>query len=153
MPLPKIHPNSHISYHVGLKILLRKEDEFLFLQPALGSRFDLPGGRISKEERETPLHEILKREVQEELGGALTYHLGPSIFQYRRYFQPLNLNVFLNVYEANFLSGNILLSPEHKGYQWINPLEFLLKENHFLSKEEYLGFKNYFQRVLKKENA
>lgn len=153
MPSPKTSPNRHISYHVGLKILLRKQDEFLFLKPALGSSFDLPGGRISVEEKETPLHEILHREIREELGPTLKYQLGSSAFQYRRYFPALNLSVFLNVYEAVFISGDILLSPEHRSYQWINPLEFPFKEAQFLSKEEYLGFKNYFQKVVKKENA
>ena len=153
MPASKPSPNNHLSYQVGLKVLLRKQDEFLFLKPALGATFDLPGGRISVEEKNTPLHEILHREIREELGKDVQYQLGPSIFQYRRYFPALNLNVFLNVYEAAFISWDILLSPEHSSYQWINPMEFFLKETHFLSKEEYLGFKNYFQKIVKKENA
>lgn len=33
-------------YHVGLKVLLKKGDEFLFLTDAVGKHFDLPGGRI-----------------------------------------------------------------------------------------------------------
>ncbi|HLB58498.1 MAG: hypothetical protein A2977_02215 [Alphaproteobacteria bacterium RIFCSPLOWO2_01_FULL_45_8] len=149
MPPPKTSADRHVSYHVGLKILLRRQDEFLFLKSPFSACFDLPGGRIGTEEKITPLKDILQREVKEELGGTLHYQLGKPAFLFRRYFPTLKLNVFLSVYEATYISGNLQLSSEHTSYHWINPIEFLLKENHFLSKEEYLGFKTYFQQTLK----
>jgi len=90
-------------YHVALKILLRKGNKFLFLRESLRKRWDLPGGRIDRNEGKTPFEKIIEREVQEEL------------------------------------------SSEHTSYHWIEPGKIRLKEKDFLSKEEYLAFKNYFR--------
>ena len=139
--------DNHISYHVGLKILLRKKNEFLFLKPPFGSSFDLPGGRIGREEALTPLEEIIHREIREELGDSLQYHLDKPAFQFRRYFPSRGLNVFLTVYEAHFIKGEIHLSDEHQSYQWINPALFAFQESDFLNTEEYLPFKNYLFKL------
>ena len=108
-------------YHVGLKVLLKKEDEFLFLTDAVGKHFDLPGGRIDDVEHTTPLIEVIAREVSEKLGEEIKYKLGKPVFQFRRHFESKGLHIFLTVYEAEYLSGEIKLSAEHSDFQWINP--------------------------------
>lgn len=135
-------------YHVGLKILLKKGNEFLFLTEAGGKRFDLPGGRIDDVEHTTPLTEILAREVMEELGEEIKYKLGKPIFQFRRHRENIDLHVFLTVYEAEYVSGEIQLSSEHSNYKWINPKEFDFEEKDFVHKEEYLAFKKYFDGLI-----
>ncbi len=72
------------TYQVGLKILLKKEDKFLFLIDSSTGFLDLPGGRIDEIEHETQLTEIIAREVNEELGENIKYKLGKPIFQFRR---------------------------------------------------------------------
>lgn len=132
-------------YHVGLKILLKKGDEFLFLKSAYGTQFDLPGGRIDDVEHETPLVEILAREVAEELGGEIKYKLGKPVFQFRRHFEKLGLRIFCVAYEAEYISGEIHLSSEHSGYQWITREKFQeFAENDFFSAEEFRAFREYF---------
>lgn len=69
-------------YHVGLKVLLKKGDEFLFLTDAVGKHFDLPGGRIDDVERMTPLTEVIAREVGEEFGEEVKYKLGKLVFNF-----------------------------------------------------------------------
>ena len=54
-------------FHVGLKVLLKKENTYLFLKTEPGY-FDLPGGRIDNVEYRTPLMNVLAREIREELG-------------------------------------------------------------------------------------
>ena len=135
-------------YHVGLKVLLKKGDEFLFLTDAVGKRFDLPGGRIDDVEHTTPLIEVIAREVGEELGEELKYKLGKPVFQFRRHFESKELHIFLTVYEADYLSGEIKLSTEHSNYQWINPRKVDLKEEDFFHKEEYLAFEKYFENLV-----
>jgi 8-oxo-dGTP pyrophosphatase MutT (NUDIX family) len=134
-------------YHVALKILLKRDNTFLFLRPR-GSeeQFDLPGGRIDNVEHEMLLEEVLAREVREELGDNLKYKLGKPLFQFRRHFEDKNWHIFITVYEADFLSGDIELSDEHSSYEWISQNEFTYTENNFFSREEYLAFKKYFEK-------
>ena len=134
-------------YHVGLKVLLKKRDDFLFLTDAAGKHFDLPGGRIDDVEHTTPLAEVIAREVSEELGEEIKYKLGKPVFQFRRHFESKGLHVFLTVYEAEYLSGEIKLSTEHSGLQWIAPRKVNFKEEQFFHKEEYLAFKKYFENL------
>lgn len=55
------------SFHLGIKVLLRNiEEKFLLLERAhktRGTYWDIPGGRIHKNESIT---EALKREIEEE---------------------------------------------------------------------------------------
>lgn len=141
----KTSKRNYAVYHVGLKILLKKGDEFLFLKSADGTQFDLPGGRIDDVEHETPLVEILAREVAEELGEEIKYKLGKPVFQFRRHFESKGWHIFLTVYEAEYVSGEIQLSSEHSGYQWITPEKFQeFAENDFFSAEEFRAFREYF---------
>jgi len=71
---------AYATYHVGLKILLKREDEFLFLTNNIGKRFDFPGGRINDIEYDIPLIKIIEREVREELGEKVRYKLGKIAF-------------------------------------------------------------------------
>ncbi|HBD05761.1 TPA: hypothetical protein DCZ32_04875 [Candidatus Uhrbacteria bacterium] len=136
---------NHANYNVGLKVLIKKGNEFLFLTNSKNGYFDLPGGRIDNNEHEKPLSEIIEREVTEELGNEFRYKLGKLIFSFRRHFENKNLHVFLAVYEAEYLSGDIQLSNEHDGYKWMNPKNINLKEENFFSKEEYKAFKTFFK--------
>ena len=135
-------------YHIGLKVLLKKADEFLFLTDAIGKRLDLPGGRIDDVEHYVPLHEVIAREVREELGGEVKYKLGKPVFQFRRHIESKGVHIFITVYEADYLSGEVQLSFEHVNYQWINFKKSGLKEKDFFNNEEYLAFKKYFKKII-----
>ena len=146
MSKKKTQHENHLSYQVGLKVLLKKDGKFLFLKSPLGPCLDLPGGRIGRKEKDTPLTQVIQREIEEELGNSIKYKVEQPVFQFRRYFDYLDLHIFITVYEATFLSGEINLSSEHESYQWIDD-PAALKEKDFLSTEEFLQFKNYFEKI------
>jgi 8-oxo-dGTP diphosphatase len=138
--------NNYATYFVAMKILVKKNGMFLFLRDVSGKRFDLPGGRIDANENFVALNKIIAREVREELGKKFKYELGPVLFQYRRIFQD-DKKIFITVYEAKYLSGEIKLSDEHTEFQWIDPKYFKFGQKDFLHKEEYLAFKKHFSSV------
>jgi 8-oxo-dGTP diphosphatase len=134
-------------YNVGLKILLKKNNEFLFLTYRANKHIDLPGGRIDEDERDMPLEKIIEREVREELGPDLKYKLGKPLLQFRRYWKDKDMYIFIIIYEADYISGEIELSSEHSKYEWIAPKNFYFPRANFSSNEEYLAFKNYFKTL------
>lgn len=140
-------PKAYANYHVSLKILLRKGDEFLFLRNPHNTQFDLPGGRIDDNEDAAPLNEILAREIREELGENLKYQLGNPAFQFRWFITEKGWQIFLTVYEAEYLSGEIQISDEHSDYIWINPKKYYFKKEEFTNQEEYLAFMDYFGKL------
>ncbi|MDO8564607.1 MAG: NUDIX hydrolase [bacterium] len=137
-------------YEVGLKILPRRGTEFLFLRAATraGRIFDYAGGRIDAVEHAVPLQEILRREVTEELGPDFRYEVGPVAFQFRRtHCDPDDGGwVFLTVFEAEYMGGEIVLSEEHTEYRWIDPDKEPLTRAEFFTEEEYLAITEYFAR-------
>ena len=132
------------SYQVGLKIMLKKGDECLFLTDTITGKIDLPGGRINDDEYEIPLASIIKREVSEELGNDLEYELGESVFQYRARVSGNGPYVFIIVYEASYLAGSVRLSPEHSTFRWVDKNKIELSRGEFFNNEAYLAFKKYF---------
>jgi len=134
-------------YWVAFKILLKKENKFLFLTETSENLLDLPGGRANSDEGEIPLRKIIKREVKEELGDKIKYQLGNSVFQYRRYNIEKKIYNLITVYEAKYISGPIKLSFEHIKYEWINPKQYKFKKKYFFTKEEYEAFKEYFKKL------
>ncbi len=136
----------YANYHVALKALLRRGDEVLILFTPSGDKIDLPGGRINKNEDQIPLSEILDREIKEELGNDLKYSLNKPLLQFRIIIKDSDRKTFLTVYDAEYISGEIKLSEEHSRYEWINPKTVELREEMFISAEEYEAFKKYFNQ-------
>ncbi len=133
---------SHALYTCSLKLILRRGDAYLVLRDAEGY-IDLPGGRIDNDERSISIPEILQREITEELGSALQYQLGAPAFQFRRDFDTDDTHVLVSVYFADYLSGDIQLSDEHKTAQWLTKEELHFRESDFRQHEEYLAFQNF----------
>jgi hypothetical protein len=146
MPI-KLAAESQAYYQVGLKLLLRKDGEFLFLKPPVGTCFDLPGGRMGKADAALPLSDFLYKKVAEELGPSLKFKVKGPLFQYTRYFRPLNLRVFITVYEGVYISGPIQTSRSYLGHQWLNPIEHIFEPKNFMNMEEFRAFRHHFQTV------
>ena len=141
----------YANYHVGLKALLRKGDEVLVLYSPQraswdGRLWDFAGGRINTNEYEVGLEDILQREIAEELGNKVRYRLGNPIFVCRRFITHKNWNVFLVFYDVEYLGGEIQLSEEHTGYEWVNIREVDLDPQDFVSEEEYRAFVKFFAK-------
>lgn len=139
--------NEYGIYYVGLKALLQKDGKVLLLRDKKTGRLDLPGGRIDSTEFEVPLEEILTREIREELGDDIVCRLGKPLFQYRRYNMERNMPVFLTVYEATVVSGEVRLSEEHSSYEWAEPKGMKFTEADFGNSNECIAMQKAFDRL------
>lgn len=109
---------------VGVKALIEDDDGRILLlqrrQPFHGQDFlkwDIPGGRINVEEKQT---EALRRELREETGLALQEIKG--VF----YVQDILFNPKLHVVRVTYLvtaKGDIHLSDEHNEFKWFKKEE------------------------------
>lgn len=110
-------------YFVAVKIFLRDGDKLLITHDIYGA-WDLPGGRIKKDEFDTPLEEVIKRKMSEELGSEVKYELeGPNgiFFRVERTEAGLNkkVRIFAIGYAAKYLSGEINLWHHHDQMVWV----------------------------------
>ncbi len=138
------------TYFVALKVFLEKNGRLLMLKDNFGD-WDLPGGRIKTDEFETPLDKILARKMSEEVGSGVKYSIDkPEIFMrhQRQEHAPGNpvVRIFAMGYIAEFLSGEIELSPRHTAMEWVDVKTFqpesYFKGGWLKGVQEYLALKN-----------
>ncbi|KKU52859.1 MAG: hypothetical protein A3H69_02090 [Candidatus Sungbacteria bacterium RIFCSPLOWO2_02_FULL_47_9] len=116
------------TYFVAVKIFLQKDGKLLILKDNFGD-WDLPGGRIKKDEFEKPLDEIIKRKMSEELGNDITYAIGkPVVFlrHERVEASPGNptVRIFAIGYEGALESGEVKTSERHPEMLWVDLFSF-----------------------------
>ncbi len=114
-----------MNLQIGVKILIRnRQQQFLFikrtklLQNETEESWDIPGGRIEPEEA---LDAALAREVQEELGIALTGT--PQLINAQDIFAPAkDLHVVRLTYplDTDVDVSTITLSDEHQAITWLS---------------------------------
>ncbi|KKU09323.1 MAG: hypothetical protein UX13_C0043G0004 [Candidatus Woesebacteria bacterium GW2011_GWB1_45_5] len=140
------------TYFVAVKVFLEKDGKLLILKDNFGD-WDLPGGRIKKDEFETPLPEIIKRKMSEELGDAIGYRIGkPVVFmRHERVEQSIGnptVRIFAVGYEGVLESGEIKFSERHPEIMWVNPIDFrpedYFKGGWLKGVKEYLEIKKPF---------
>lgn len=139
----------YANFNISLKLILCKGDRILILTETKNGCLDFPGGRIEKNEKDMPLKDLFKREIEEELGKDVKYEILDPVIQYRRHKDSIVTPVLVTVYEANYLSGEIKLSSEHNHYEWVDPKTYNLKDKKFQNEEKRLAFENYFQKLRK----
>lgn len=140
-------PANHAVFQIGLKVLLRKGGKVPFLKDSETGHLDLPGGRIDESESSLPLFDIIAREIQEELGKDIQYKVGAPLFQYRRNNKQHAMPVFITVYDAEHISGEITLSEEHTSCDWLDPKTIAFQESDFGNTEEADTVNNYFKSL------
>jgi len=116
----------HQNFHVGLKAFIDKDKSLLIVRESKkyksGGKWELPGGRINKDEINQTLEKILERELSEELGWSLKVKIGKLFSVWRRMTHP-DAKVFLVGFNCIYKNGNIKLSSEHINYVWIKAKE------------------------------
>ncbi|MEK7662378.1 MAG: NUDIX hydrolase [Patescibacteria group bacterium] len=109
------------NFHVGLKAFINKNDKLLILrEPDRGNDFGkwgLPGGRIQEAESNTPLDNVLKREIFEEC-GRITVKIGDIEGVWRSRSRG-GVSVFLIGFKCNYVNGDVILNEEHVEHKWI----------------------------------
>ena len=111
-------------YLVAIKLLLRDGDKLLITHDTFG-QWDLPGGRIRRDQFDTPIEEVLSGKILEELGPDLAYQLGEIKTTFRIERSEVGrgdekVRIFGVGYEAKYLNGDITLGEFHDRFEWIN---------------------------------
>ena len=110
-------------YYVAVKVLLRDGNNLLVTHDIFGD-WDIPGGRIRTGEFETPIPDIVKRKIDEELGPDVHYELGKPVVTFRVERLEHNLQtqvrIFAVGYEATYLGGDIQLGDHHDEMKWVD---------------------------------
>jgi 8-oxo-dGTP pyrophosphatase MutT (NUDIX family) len=118
-------------YFVAVKLLLRDGNKLLITHDIF-NLWDLPGGRIKKDEFEKPLESVIDRKMQEELGSEVKYSLGePKVFfRVERIEQGIDMpvRIFAVGYEAKYEGGVIKLGKHHNEYRWVDIDDFKPEE-------------------------
>lgn len=145
-------------YYLGVKALLHNhKNQYLLLEvnqkdftgPKVTSYWDLPGGRVQRNES---TEETLKREVHEETG----LQLSSPVTCLGTYLSPLEIptkddlprGLILSVFLCSTTNESVRLSKEHLNYQWMDvdaavtvlqhkyPPQFLKDFGHFLHQQQ-----------------
>jgi 8-oxo-dGTP pyrophosphatase MutT (NUDIX family) len=118
-------------YFVAVKLFLRDGDKLLITHDIFGA-WDLPGGRIRKDEFEKPLDAVIARKIYEELGPEAKYEVGePKVFfrvQRKEESTGEQVRIFAVGYDAKYLSGEIKLGNHHDKMEWVNINNFKPEE-------------------------
>lgn len=117
------------TYFVAVKVFLEKDGKFLVLKDNFG-QWDLPGGRIKKDEFEASITDTIKRKMTEELGSDIQYEIRrPLVFMKHERVEhaPGNptVRIFAVGFQAALLSGEPILSPRHTELLWADPKTFV----------------------------
>jgi len=116
------------TYFVAVKLLLRDGDKLLITHDIFGD-WDLPGGRIKKDEFDAPLEAIIERKINEELGTDVRYEVGePQVFfrveREEAIMNKQTVRIFAIGYAATYLSGKIILGDHHDKFEWVDVNSF-----------------------------
>lgn len=117
------------TYFVAVKLFLEHDGKFLVLKDNFGD-WDLPGGRIKKDEFNAPLEQVLERKISEELGSGVRFTIKgkPELFLRHERIEaaPGNprVRIFALGYVGTLTSGDISLSPRHTELLWADPATF-----------------------------
>jgi len=119
-------------YFVAVKVFLEHQGKLFIFKDRFGD-WDLPGGRITKDEFDTPLEDIIRRKMKEEIGDDVTYSLGKPLVCMRHErieSAPGNpkVRIFAIGYPATLESGEIQLSKQHPEMCWVDPSHFRPEE-------------------------
>jgi len=135
-------------YFVAVKLLLHDGNKLLITHDVFGD-WDIPGGRIRKDEFDKPLESVIQRKISEELGPDIKYKLGePKVFfRHERKEQRLGetVRIFAIGYEAQYLGGEVQLGDHHDKLEWVNVKTF--KPEDYFTGGWLKGIKEYLELV------
>lgn len=131
-----------------MKALVRNGDKLLITHDIFGA-WDIPGGRIKKDEFEKPLEQVLERKLREELGDDVVYEIGDSkvFFRVERLEQGIDTTarIFGIGYEVRYISGEISLGEHHDELRWVDVATFQPEE--LFGSGWEVGLKQYLEDV------
>lgn len=135
-------------YHVAVKLFLRDGEKLLITHDIFGA-WDLPGGRIKKDEFEATLESVIERKMGEELGGDVRYELGePQVFfrveRLEHNTQGI-VRIFAVGYDAQYLGGEVRLGDHHDQMEWVDISTF--KPEDYFAGGWLTGVQEYLNKI------
>lgn len=111
-------------YLVAVKLLLFKDGKLLVLKDQWDS-WDIPGGRIRKDQFDVPLETVLREKIDVELGKNVEYNLKGIATTLRLEREEVGRNgervrIFAVCYEAEYISGEIIGGDYIPHHEWID---------------------------------
>ena len=124
--------NGKDTYFVAVKVFLEKEGKLLITKDVFGC-WDIPGGRLKPDDFETPLEDIVKRKMREELGEGIEYTIGkPEIFMRHERQEVAEGNPTVRIFGVGYIAqlnrGEIVLGKNHTEMKWVDPKDFKPEE-------------------------
>ena len=119
--------NGKDAYFLAVKALICNKDKLLITHDIFDC-YDIPGGRIKKEEFNKPLQEVLMRKIKEELGEKIKYEIAenPSIFftverkERLETGEEMPVRIFGLGFIVNYINGEVELGKHHNRYEWVD---------------------------------
>ncbi len=116
--------NNKDVYFVAVKVFLENDGKLLILEDGFGD-WDLPGGRIKKDEFDVSFEQVVARKISEELGDDVKYTLGKPVVHMRHEriessSDNLKVRIFAVGYSATYDGGNIQLTSHHRQMLWVD---------------------------------
>jgi ADP-ribose pyrophosphatase YjhB (NUDIX family) len=121
-------------FYVGQKAFIEKDGKVLVLKHEKG--LDFPGGKVT--EGQLDFTEELKREVREETG--LEIEVGDPFVVWHTKFPKNGHFIYLVGFKCRYVSGELKLSDEHTGHEWIGKNDYQAFEDEFY----FPALKKYF---------
>ena len=132
----------HDCFQITQKVFIRDGNRLLVMRDRKSGYGDLPGGRMTEREFFSDWMHSVARELQEELGSLVQLDIrAQPIFIHRHRVNDENFPCLIIAYEANFKSGNLVISEEHDYMEWVDIQEFKAEE---LFSEHMLDAVNYY---------
>jgi len=142
------------SYFVAVKIFLEKDGKFLVMKDNFGD-WDLPGGRINRDEFETSLENIIIRKMNQEVGKDVKYKLGkPIVFMRHERIEDSTkeaVRIFAIGYQASWIEGEIKTSERHTEIVWADQKTY--KPEEYFKGGWLKGVQDYMDVKLGKRNT
>ena len=112
------------SYFIAVKVFLEHAGRLLILKDNFGD-WDLPGGRLKKDEFHAPLEQIVARKMTEELGDRIQYTVSqPVVFMRHERQEAVEGNPTVRIFAIGYAGileqGEIVLSPRHVKMKWVD---------------------------------
>lgn len=122
-------------YFVAVKIFLEDgQGNFLITKDRFVD-WDIPGGRLRENDFEVDLNDVVKRKIQEELGGEVNYEMGEPVLFMRLERDEIiseseksKRRIFSIGYRAKYISGEIKLGENHELYEWVSIKNFVAED-------------------------
>ena len=136
------------TYFVAVKVFLERDGKLFIFKDKFGS-WDLPGGRIKKDEFATPMPNIIRRKMSEEVGSGVEFEVDalPTILMRHERIEAVEgspvARIFGLGYRARMTRGEILLSDSHTESLWVDPKSSKLED--YFTGGWLAGVKEYLQ--------